>query len=179
MALSTVWHGCGRRYGEYMAKHDFRWAVVVLFHQRPTRQAMRAVAALLPKYFVEFVYSEDLTDWTADRPGYDYGPRWEGDPGIRGDADKRRRCDGDASGSGVRAACHHGGSRACDAVVRLVTRSASTRCVVAGCRCVADSEKQRKDAAQEVIDRAEAERQKAAATERTARRNRQRNPQPR
>lgn len=41
------------------------------------------MASLLPRYFVEFVHAEEVSDWTQDRPGVDYGPRWPGDPGIR------------------------------------------------------------------------------------------------
>ena len=74
-----------------MHEHDFRWAIVVLFHQRPTRLAEKAVAALMPKRYIEFVLSDDLTDWKEDREGVDYGPRWEGDLGVRGDVEMRRR----------------------------------------------------------------------------------------
>ncbi len=51
----------------------------------------QAVAALMPKHFIEFVLSEDITDWTGDREGIDYGPRWEGDFGVRGDVEMMRR----------------------------------------------------------------------------------------
>lgn len=35
---------------------------------------------------------EDVSDWLEDRPGFDYGPRWKGDLGIR-EEDKKRRQD--------------------------------------------------------------------------------------
>jgi hypothetical protein len=79
------------RYGEYMRAHGFRWALIVLFEQRPTRLAMRAAAALLPTMFLEFVLSGDIIDWTGDRDGVDVGPRWEGDLGVRGEAEMERR----------------------------------------------------------------------------------------
>ena len=47
--------GTIRKYGEYMREHKFRWALVVLFNERPTRLAVQAVAALLPKAFIEYV----------------------------------------------------------------------------------------------------------------------------
>ena len=101
------------RYGEYMRKCGFRWAVVVLVepHCRPTRQAekvcacsfsrhsryhalvyagMQAVASLLPRFFVEFLRADTVSDWVQDRPGLDYGPRWHGDEGIRAEAAKKR-----------------------------------------------------------------------------------------
>lgn len=47
--------GTIRKYGEYMREHKFRWALVVLFNERPTRLAVQAVAALLPKAYIEYV----------------------------------------------------------------------------------------------------------------------------
>lgn len=64
------------------------------FKQRPQfsdEYPIQAVAALLPKYFVEFVKAEDVSDWVQDRPGVDYGPRWVGDVGVRWEEEAKRQ----------------------------------------------------------------------------------------
>ena len=45
----------------------------------------------MPKRYIEFILADDITDWKEDRPGIDYGPRWEGDMGVRGDLVMQRR----------------------------------------------------------------------------------------
>lgn len=44
----------------------------------------------MPRFFLEFMNAEDISDWLADRPGVDYGPRWPGDKGVRVEAAERR-----------------------------------------------------------------------------------------
>lgn len=55
----------------------------------------QAVANLTPRLFIEFINAEDVSDWSADRPGFDYGPRWPGDPGIRVLQQQRREAIGE------------------------------------------------------------------------------------
>jgi hypothetical protein len=95
-----------------MREHGFRWAVVMLTNCEPTRQAVKvgcvtavrghvpgvsvnrwrpqAVATLMPRVFLEFLRTEEVSDWAQDRPGVDYGPRWLGDAGIRVEQQRER-----------------------------------------------------------------------------------------
>jgi hypothetical protein len=44
----------------------------------------------MPRAFVEFMRTEEVSDWIQDRPGVDYGPRWLGDGGVRAEQQRER-----------------------------------------------------------------------------------------